>query len=93
MTRAFRTLPFALLLLASPVVAEVPIEIAETGHVTVPVQGMFGERQFVLDTGAEGSEICEDFASAFTFPDAESTDLQGQTGEGTKADQRVASSA
>lgn len=80
MMRAFRTLPFALLLLARPVVAEVPIEIAETGHATVPVQGTFGERQFVLDTGAEGSAVYEDFASAFDFPDAGSTALQGQTG-------------
>lgn len=80
MTQTFRTVPLALFLLASPAIAEVPLEIAETGHATVPVQGTFGERQFVLDTGAEGSAIYEDFADLFNFPNAGSTDLQGQTG-------------
>ncbi len=80
MTGILRTLPIALYLLASPAIAAAPLEIAETGHATVPVHGGFGEQQFVLDTGAEGSAIYADFASSFAFPDAGKTDLQGQTG-------------
>ncbi len=80
MKQIFRTAPLALILMGIPAIAEVPLEIADTGHVTVPVQGQFGEKQFVLDTGAEGSAIYEDFANAFAFPDAGKTELQGQTG-------------
>lgn len=69
-----------LLLFAAPAFGEVPIEIAATGHATVPVQGAFGVRQFVFDTGAEGTAVYEDFAEAAGLPDIGSTALQGQTG-------------
>lgn len=69
-----------LLLIAAPALAEVPLEIAATGHATVPVQGDFGVRQFVIDTGAEGSAVYEDFADSAGFPAAGSETLQGQTG-------------
>ena len=45
-----------LVLAATPVAAEVPLSIAPTGHATVPVEGSFGVRQFVLDTGAEARD-------------------------------------
>lgn len=80
MSRAFAIAPFILGLCAFPAGAEVPLDIAETGHATVPVEGAFGEQQFVLDTGAEGSAIYEDVAALFDFPDAGRTNLQGQTG-------------
>ena len=50
------------LLLAAPAAAEVPIEIAASGHATAPVEGSFGVRQFVFDTGAEGSAVYANFA-------------------------------
>lgn len=68
------------LALASPAVAEVPIEIAASGHATVPVEGSFGVRQFVFDTGAEGSAVYADFAEAAKLPIVGSEQLQGQTG-------------
>lgn len=76
-----RYLPvIAALLFAAPALAEVPIEIADTGHATVPVQGSFGVRQFVFDTGAEGSAVYADFADEAGFEPIGSEQLQGQTG-------------
>jgi hypothetical protein len=72
-------------LVASSALAEVPLRIADTGHATVPVAGSFGEHQFVLDTGAEGSAIYEDFAKTYDIPDAGSIELQGQTGASSVA--------
>ena len=60
--------------------AEVPISIAATGHATVPVSGTFGTRQFVFDTGAEGSAVYAGFASEFGLQSTGSETLQGQTG-------------
>jgi predicted aspartyl protease len=65
---------------AAPAAAEVPIEIAATGHATVPVQGGFGVRQFVFDTGAEGSAVYADFADEAGLKTAGNEQLQGQTG-------------
>lgn len=62
--------------------ATVPITIAESGHETVPVfvEGI-GRRQFVLDTGAEGSAVYEGFSKeAGLKPSANSETLAGQTG-------------
>jgi hypothetical protein len=70
----------AILLIAAPAAAEVPIEIAATGHATVPVSGSFGIRQFVFDTGAEGSAIYANFADEAGLMSAGSEQLQGQTG-------------
>ena len=68
-------------LLAVPAAAAVPIEIAQTGHATVPVTGSFGTAQFVFDTGAEGSAVYEDFADRAGLPAAAGSEtLQGQTG-------------
>jgi predicted aspartyl protease len=69
-----------LLATAAPAFAEVPIEIAPTGHATVPVQGSFGVRHFVFDTGAEGSAVYEDFAGSAGVRAAGTETLQGQTG-------------
>jgi predicted aspartyl protease len=69
-----------LLAAATPVTADVPIAIAPTGHATVPVEGQFGVRQFVLDTGAEGSAIYAGFADEAKLPTAGKELLQGQTG-------------
>lgn len=66
--------------LAGPALAHVPIEIAPTGHATVPVTGSFGTRQFVFDTGAEGSAVYADFADSAALAVAGSATLQGQTG-------------
>jgi predicted aspartyl protease len=66
--------------IAGPAAAEVPLEVAASGHATVPVQGSFGERQFVIDTGAEGSAVYEDFAESAGLPSAGTTLVQGQTG-------------
>lgn len=60
--------------------AEVPIAIAASGHATVPVEGSFGTRQFVFDTGAEGSAVYADFANQTGLKAAGSEKLQGQTG-------------
>jgi predicted aspartyl protease len=60
--------------------AGVPLSIAPTGHATVPVSGSFGVRQFVLDTGAEGSAIYADFANETGLRVTGSMPLQGQTG-------------
>jgi len=68
------------LLFAAPIAAEVPIQIAPTGHATVPVEGSFGIRQFVFDTGAEGSAVYADFANEAGLEASGSEKLQGQTG-------------
>ena len=67
-------------LISAPVAAEVPITIAPTGHATVPVEGSFGVRQFVFDTGAEGSAVYANFADEAGLKAAGSEQLQGQTG-------------
>jgi predicted aspartyl protease len=69
-----------LALAAAPAVAEVPIEIAATGHATVPVEGSFGIRHFVLDTGAEGTAVYANFADEVGLASVGSEQLQGQTG-------------
>lgn len=56
------------------------MEIAPTGHVTVPVKGEFGTQQFVFDTGAEGTAVYRDFADSAGLPLAGTESLQGQTG-------------
>lgn len=73
---------FALIvaLLAAPAAAVVPMEIAASGHATVPVEGSFGVRQFVFDTGAEGSAVYADFADEAGLKASGSEKLQGQTG-------------
>lgn len=68
-------------LAAAPVAAEVPIEIAASGHATVPVEGDFGVRQFVFDTGAEGTAVYSDFADQAGLQAAGSESPQGQTGQ------------
>lgn len=65
---------------AAPLTAQVPLEIAATGHATVPVEGAFGVRQFVFDTGAEGSAVYADFADSAGLKAAGNETLQGQTG-------------
>src|SRR4051812_36141147 len=65
---------------AAPALAHVPVEIAPTGHATVPVEGSFGVRQFVFDTGAEGSAVYADFAESAGLSAAGAETLQGQTG-------------
>lgn len=67
-------------LASAPVAAQVPIAIAESGHATVPVEGPFGTRQFVFDTGAEGSAVYADFAAAAALQQGGTETLQGQTG-------------
>jgi predicted aspartyl protease len=67
-------------LVSAPAAAEVPIEIAATGHATVPVEGSFGVRQFVFDTGAEGSAVYANFADSLGLKAVGSEQLQGQTG-------------
>lgn len=67
-------------LAAAPAAADVPIEIAATGHATVRVQGNFGIRQFVFDTGAEGTAVYANFADEVGLVSAGSEQLQGQTG-------------
>jgi predicted aspartyl protease len=68
------------LALPMPAVADVPMEIAATGHATVPVEGSFGTTQFVFDTGAEGTAIYAGFADSAGLDVAGSEVLQGQTG-------------
>ncbi len=70
----------ALLLFAGPGVAAVPVTIAPTGHATVPVTGTFGTRDFVFDTGAEGSAVYAGFAEQVGLAKVGSETLQGQTG-------------
>jgi hypothetical protein len=60
--------------------AKVPVAIAPTGHATVPVTGQFGVRQFVFDTGAEGTAVYADFAEAAGLAPAGTEGVQGQTG-------------
>jgi predicted aspartyl protease len=67
-------------LLAAPAAAEVPIAIAASGHATVPVEGDFGVRQFVFDTGAEGTAVYADFAEKAGLKAGGTEKLQGQTG-------------
>jgi predicted aspartyl protease len=66
--------------LATPTAADVPIAIAASGHATVPVEGSFGTRQFVFDTGAEGSAVYANFAEEAGLAPAGVETLQGQTG-------------
>jgi predicted aspartyl protease len=68
------------LAMACRAAAEVPVKIAPTGHATVPVVSTFGVRQFVMDTGAEGSAVYADFAEAVGLVSTGNTMLQGQTG-------------
>ena len=75
-----RAFALTVALLAAPAAAEVPIEIAASGHATVPVEGSFGVRQFVFDTGAEGSAVYADFADEAGLTASGSEKLQGQTG-------------
>jgi len=66
--------------LPAAALAEVPVQIAPTGHATVPVTGSFGTAQFVFDTGAEASAVYADFAQSARLEAAGSEALQGQTG-------------
>ena len=75
-----RLLAAITLVLAAPLAAEVPIAIAASDHATVPVEGSFGTRQFVFDTGAEGSAVYANFAEEAGFKAAGSEQVQGQTG-------------
>jgi predicted aspartyl protease len=68
------------LCLPVPALADVPVQIAPTGHATVPVTGSFGTAQFVFDTGAEASAVYADFADSAGLAVAGSETLQGQTG-------------
>lgn len=68
------------LCLPVPALAEVPVQIAPTGHATVPVTGTFGTAQFVFDTGAEASAVYADFADGAGLAVAGTETLQGQTG-------------
>lgn len=70
----------AALALSAPALAEVPMEIAATGHATVPVKGDFGSAQFVFDTGAEGSAVYADFANSAGLAIEGTETLRGQTG-------------
>ncbi len=69
------------MLAAGPATGEVRIEIAASGHAVVPVEGGFGVRMFVFDTGAEGSAVYAGFAEEAHLPVVGSEMLQGQTGE------------
>ena len=75
-----RAVAVCIALMAAPAAAEVPIAIAASGHATVPVEGNFGVRQFVFDTGAEGSAVYANFADEAGLRAAGSEQLQGQTG-------------
>ena len=67
--------------LGSAAAAEVPIEIAASGHATVPVHSeAFGTRQFVLDTGADGTALYEAFSQSVRLEPAQPIGLVGQTG-------------
>jgi predicted aspartyl protease len=70
------------LALPMPAMADVPIEIAATGHATVPVEGSFDTAQFVFDTGAEGTAVYAGFADSAGLEVVGSETLQGQTGTG-----------
>ncbi|MET0269485.1 MAG: retroviral-like aspartic protease family protein [Sphingomonas sp.] len=68
--------------LAAAAGATVPLSVAETGHVTVPVtidgKGPF---QFVIDSGAEGTAVYARFADEQRLATAPSSEtLVGQTG-------------
>ncbi|MCF2515456.1 aspartyl protease family protein [Sphingomonas sp. G124] len=67
-------------LIAAPALADVSIQIAASGHATVPVEGSFGVRQFVFDTGAEGSAVYANFADDAGLKATGTEELQGQTG-------------
>lgn len=75
-----KALAACIALMAVPAAAEVPVAIAASGHATVPVEGDFGVRQFVFDTGAEGSAVYANFADEAGLKQAGSEQLQGQTG-------------
>ncbi len=75
-----RAAALAAMLAATPAAAQVPIEIAASGHATVPVEGPFGRRQFVFDTGAEGTAVYADFAALAGLKQEGTETLQGQTG-------------
>jgi predicted aspartyl protease len=76
-------MPFTLLpalLGSTSALGKVPLAIAPTGHATVPVKGDFGIRQFVFDTGAEGTAVYADFADSAGLLSAGTESVQGQTG-------------
>ena len=76
-------MPFTLLLAllgSTPSLAKVPLVIAPTGHATVPVTGDFGVRQFVFDTGEEGTAVYADFADSAGLSLTGTESVQGQTG-------------
>ena len=75
-----RLIAFVGLATSSPCLAVVPMEIAKSGHATVPVEGIFGKARFVLDTGAEGTAIYGNFADDKGLKAAGTEALQGQTG-------------
>lgn len=60
--------------------ARVRVELAPTGHATVPVTGEFGTHRFVFDTGAEGTAVYADFADSAGLQSAGIERVQGQTG-------------
>lgn len=66
--------------MAMPARADVSMQIAESGHATVPVKGSFGEARFVFDTGAEGSAVYGNFADDKGLKATGVEVLQGQTG-------------
>lgn len=65
---------------AVPANADVQMQIADSGHATVPVKGSFGEARFVFDTGAEGTAIYGNFADQQGLKATGVEVLQGQTG-------------
>ena len=75
-----KALPAFLALISVPAAAEVPITIATTGHAIVPVEGSFGVRQYVIESGAEGSAVYANFADEAGLKPSGSEKLQGQTG-------------
>lgn len=75
-----RIFAVVLVALAVPAAGGVPIEIASTGHATVPVEGSFGVRQFVFDTGAEGSAVYAELVRSAGLEASGTEALQGQTG-------------
>jgi len=79
--RKARAAILALALGSAAPAAAAPLSIASTGHATVAVTGSFGTKDFVFDTGAEGSAVYAAFADA-TGLEAKGTELlQGQTGQ------------
>src|SRR5277367_832682 len=68
-------------LLASPVLAEVPMSWDSTGHVVVPtfVNGK-GPFDFIFDTGADESAVYAWFGKSLNLPKAGNKELTGATG-------------